>query len=189
MQSPKAEQQPTDTPQEEAMPPEGELLLLEQELADAQQQRQECADALLRTQADFLNYKRRAVQEQREGRAAAQSDLLAMLLPILDDLARALEATPPELDPQPWVQGIYLVARRLKQTLQQLDVRPIGAVGEPFDPHLHEAIMTEHRADVPAGTVTQVSRPGYTLGERVIRPAQVVVAAAPEQTAMASSES
>lgn len=188
MQPPEAEHQSTNTPQDEAPLQEMEALSLEQQLADAQQQRQECFDVLLRAQADFLNYKRRAGQEQTEARVAAQQELLEALLPVLDDLGRALEAAPAEMDQQPWVQGIYLVARRLKMLLQQVGVRQIGLLGEPFDPHLHEAIMTERRSDVPEGTVVHVTRPGYTLVDRVIRPAQVVVAAAPEATAVASPE-
>ena len=187
MQPPGAEQQPTKTPPDEA-PPEVEAFSLEQQLADVHQQRQECFDALQRAQADFLNYKRRAVQDQAEARVAAQRELLETFLPVLDDLGRALEAAPAELDQQPWVQGIHLVARRLKMLLHQLGVRQLGLLGEAFDPHLHEAIMTERRSDVPEGTVVHVTRPGYTLVNQVIRPAQVVVAAAPEPTVAAPSD-
>ena len=188
MQPPEPERQPTDIPQDEVLPPETEAPSVEQQLAVAQQQQQECFDALLRAQADFLNYKRRAHQEQAEARAAARQELLETLLPVLDDLGRALEATPDELERAAWVQGIHLVARRLTMTLQQLGVQQIGSPGESFDPHRHEAVMTERRDDLPEGTVVHVTRPGYALGERVMRPAQVIVAAAPEATAVASSE-
>jgi molecular chaperone GrpE len=140
---------------------------------------EECLDLLRRTQADFVNYKRRMNQEQAEGRIAAQSALLSHLLPVLDDLGRALGAAPPELANHPWVQGLHLVARRLVTQLDQLGVRQIGTAGEPFDPHRHEAITTEARANAPEGTILYVVQPGYALGERVIRPAQVVVARAP----------
>ena len=118
-------------------------------------------------------------QEQAEARIAAQSALLSQLLPVLDDFGRALGAAPPELAAHPWVQGLSLVARRLTTQLSQLGVRQIGTPGELFDPRLHEAITTEERADVPEGTILNVTQPGYTLGERIIRPAQVVVARAP----------
>ena len=160
---------------------------LEQQLAEAQQQQQDYLDALRRSQADFLNYKRRVAQEQAEACMAAQASLLETLLPVLDDLGRALEAAPPELAEQPWVQGIHLVAKRLVTTLQPLGIWQIGSPGEPFDPQWHEAIMTERRVDLPEGTVTQVTRPGYAFRARVLRPAQVVVAA-PEPPAAAPSE-
>ena len=144
-----------------------------------QQKAEECLDLLRRTQADFVNYRRRMSQEQAEARIAAQSALLSQLLPVLDDLGRALGAAPSELATHPWVQGLFLVARRLTTQLDQLGVRQIGTPGEPFDPRRHEAITTEVRADVPEGTILRVAQPGYAMGERVIRPAQVVVARAP----------
>jgi molecular chaperone GrpE len=144
-----------------------------------QQKAEECLDLLRRTQADFVNYRRRISQEQAEARIAAQSALLSRLLPVLDDLGRALRAAPPELATHPWVQGLFLVARRLTTLLEQLGVQQFGAPGEPFDPRWHEAITTEARADVPEGTILHVSQPGYILGERVIRPAQVTVAGTP----------
>ena len=152
---------------------------VEQRLSAEQQKAEECLDLLRRTQADFVNYRRRMSQEQAEGRIAAQSALLSHLLPVLDDLGRALGAAPPELATHPWVQGLFLVARRLTTQLDQLGVRQIGTPGEPFDPRRHEAITTEVRADVPEGTILRIAQPGYAMGERVIRPAQVVVARAP----------
>jgi len=144
-----------------------------------QQKMDECMDLLRRTQADFVNYRRRMNQEQAEGRIAAQSALLSQVLPVLDDLRRALSEVPPELASHPWVQGVSLVARQIATLFEQLGVRQIGAPGERFDPRWHEAIATEMRSDVPEGTVLRVARPGYVIGERIIRPAQVVVARAP----------
>jgi molecular chaperone GrpE len=151
----------------------------EQPLTSEQQKVEECMDMLRRTQADFVNYRRRTNQEQAEGRVAAQSALLSQLLPVLDDLRRALEAAPAELNEHPWVQGLFLVARRLTTQLEQLGVRQIGTPGEHFDPHVHEAITTQVQPDVSEGTVLRVMQPGYALGERIIRPAQVSVAGAP----------
>jgi molecular chaperone GrpE len=152
---------------------------VEQEPGSERQKLEECQDQLLRAQADFVNYRRRMKQEQAELRSAAQSALLAQILPVLDDLERALGAAPPELSEHSWVQGLFLVARRLTKVLDQLGVRRIGREGERFDPRWHEAISTEVRTDVPEGTILHVDRPGYALGERVVRPAQVVVAHAP----------
>lgn len=151
----------------------------EPQVSAERQKAEEYLDLLRRTQADFVNYRRRVSQEQAATRIAAQSELLSRLLPILDDFGRALGATPPELAKNPWAQGLFLIARRLATVLDQLGVRQLGTPGEPFDPRWHEAITTEERADVPEETILQVIQPGYALGERVIRPAQVIVASAP----------
>ena len=151
----------------------------EQQLAAEQQKAKEYLDLLQRTQADFINYRRRTAQEQTEVRVAAQSELLSQFLPVLDDLGRALESAPQDLSTHPWVQGLFLVARRLTTLLDQLGVTQIGKPGERFDPHFHEAIATVARADVSEGTILQVSQPGYCMNGRVIRPAQVVVAGKP----------
>lgn len=158
----------------------------EQQLNEAQQKAEEYLDLLRRTQADFINYRRRVNQEQAEARSTAQIALLNQLLPVLDDFERALEATPEDLAKHPWVQGLFLVARRLTTLLDQLGVQQVGASGEQFDPRRHEAITLEERADVPEGTVLQVARAGYALGERIIRPAQVIVAGAPSPVSGAS---
>jgi molecular chaperone GrpE len=152
---------------------------LQQQLAEEQQKAEEYLDLLRRTQADFVNYRRRVSQEQAEERIATQSELLSHLLPVLDDIGRALAVVPPDLATHPWVQGLLLVARRLTAQFEQLGVRQIGVCGEPFDPRWHEAIATEASVDVPEGTILRVVQPGYALGERIIRPAQVVVARPP----------
>jgi molecular chaperone GrpE len=173
-------QQPVEQPEREGEPNSALISAQgEQRLPAEQLKTEECLDLLRRTQADFVNYRRRMSQEQAEGRIAAQIALLSRLLPVLDDLGRALGAVPPELAMHPWVQGLLLVERRLTTQLDQLGVRQIGTPGEPFDPRWHEAITTEARADVPEGTILRVVLPGYVMGERVIRPAQVSVAVTP----------
>jgi molecular chaperone GrpE len=151
---------------------------LQLRLEAEQQKSEEYLDALRRSQADFINYKRRSVQEQQEARAAAESAVIERLLPVLDDLGRALETAPAEYADQPWVEGIFLVRRRLFNTLEQMGVRQVGQVGEAFDPNIHDALMTQSGTGSPMGTVVQVTRSGYALGERIIRPAQVIVAGA-----------
>jgi molecular chaperone GrpE len=164
------------------------LSLLQNQLKEEQRKTEEYLDLLKRTQADFVNYKRRAAQEQAEGRAIAQGAVIEALLPVLDDLKRALESVPAKLSSHSWAQGVVLAARRLTLTLQELGLQQIGKVGEKFDPHRHEALMAEPSPDQPEGTILQIYRPGYTLGERVLRPAQVVVAAAPAEAAQRPSE-
>jgi molecular chaperone GrpE len=135
-----------------------------------------------------VNYKRRATQEQAERWTAAQGTIIETLLPVLDDLKRALESVPENLASHSWATGVILAARRLTTSLQEMGVEQVGEVGGQFDPHKHEALMTEPDSDKPEGTILQVYRPGYTLGERVLRPAQVVVATAPEGTDRALSD-
>ena len=185
MQQPEPEQQTADREQPEAAP-QHEEPSFEQQLAEAERQQEAYKDALLRAQADLINYKRRVAQEQAEAREVERGETLEALLPVLDDLGRALESAPAELAEQPWVQGIHLVARQLTLALQHLGVRQIGTPGESFDPRWHEAILAERRSDVPEGTIVRITRPGYALDERLLRPAGVVVAAAPEAAATQS---
>jgi molecular chaperone GrpE len=156
------------------------LTELTQKLEAEQLKTEEYLDMLRRTQADFVNYRRRTTQEQSEGRTTAQIAVLDQILPVLDDLGRALQAAPPELANNSWVQGILLDTKRLTATLEQLGVKQIGRPGEQFDPRWHEALSTEARSDVAEGTILHVTRPGYAIGERIIRPAQVIVVRAPE---------
>ena len=154
----------------------------EQQLAEEQRKADEYLDLLRRSQADFINYKRRASQEQGEARIGGQVEVLTQLLPVLDDLGRALRSTPSELNTTPWVQGLILVSKRLIAALEQLGVRQIGKPGDPFNPRWHEAVSLEMRNNVPEGTILTVTRPGYALGERILRPAQVIVSSAPPAT-------
>jgi len=152
------------------------LVLAEEPGEEEERKAEEYLEMLRRTLADFVNYKRRVAQEQVQERLVAQSAIIEQFLPILDDLGRAIGGVPAELIQHPWVQGILLVSRRLGSTFEQLGIQQIGKTGERFDPRWNEAVVTERRQDVPEGTIVNVIRPGYTLGERVIRPAQVVVA-------------
>ncbi|GCE24009.1 nucleotide exchange factor GrpE [Dictyobacter kobayashii] len=171
-QKPQAEdvQADTITQQEETA-----TTSVEQQLAQEQQKCAEYLDLLKRSQADFINYKRRARQEQAEARASAQAALFEKILPVLDDLGRAMSSMPPELANNAWARGVDLAARQLINTLEQLGVKAIGEPGETFDPYKHDAILRMASKEHPEGTIIQVVRPGYMLGDRVIRPAQVVV--------------
>lgn len=188
------EKQDNKIPQQETAQPERQeekdsastSVQIEQQLTAEKQKTEEYLDQLRRTQADFVNYRNRISQEQAQERITAQSTLLSHILPVLDDLGRALAAAPPELVTHPWVQGLFLVARRLTTQLDQLGIRQIGHPGEMFDPRQHEAIMTEERKDVPEGTILQVIQPGYVLGERIIRPAQVSVAVVHDASAQSN---
>lgn len=181
-QSPLDGQIETDAQQDDSTSQEVSLALLEEQLEAEQHKSEEYLDLLRRTQADFVNYKRRVSQEQAEVRVIAQAALIELLLPMLDDLGRALESAPSELAHHPWVEGIHLVEKRLMTTLEQIGVHSFGKPGDIFDPRWHDALTTQSRPDVAEGVIVSVIRPGYAFGDRVIRPAQVIVAGSPQDS-------
>ena len=125
-----------------------------------------------RAQADFINYKRRSEQEREEISKFANSLLMLNLLPILDDFERALASIPPKLAGFTWVEGIMLIERKLQASLEAQGLSQIKALGEPFDPKLHEAAMHGKGKE---GIVIEELQKGYKLHDRVIRPTMVVV--------------
>jgi molecular chaperone GrpE len=132
-----------------------------------------------RTQADFLNYKRRSEEERYAGQASATEALLRKVIGVADDLTRALEHVPEEQAASPWVEGVGAIERKLAGALESEGVAAIVAVGEAFDPRLHEAVSMEPTDQVAEGTVTRELQRGYQLRDRVLRPALVVVATPP----------
>jgi molecular chaperone GrpE len=125
-----------------------------------------------RAQADFVNYKRRAEQEKEEISQFANSILILNLLPVLDDWERALASIPEDQADLGWVEGVRLIERKLRGTLEALGLSPIEALGQPFDPNLHEAAMQGKGEE---GIVVGELRKGYKFRDRVIRPTKVVV--------------
>ena len=125
-----------------------------------------------RAQADFINYKRRSEQEREETAKFANSILILSLLPILDDLQRAFTSVPHELTKLTWVDGIKLIERKLRASLEAQGLSQIKAEDEPFDPNLHEAVRYSKGKE---GIVIEELQKGYKLHDRVIRPAMVVV--------------
>jgi len=125
-----------------------------------------------RAQADFINYKRRSEQEKEEISKFANALLMLNLLPVLDDLERALASIPPKLVGFTWVEGISLIERKLRTSLEAQGLSQIKALGEPFDPELHEAAMHGKGKE---GMVVEELQKGYKLHDRVIRPTMVVV--------------
>jgi molecular chaperone GrpE len=128
-----------------------------------------------RLAADFENYKRRTRQELGDRTQYANEELLRKLLPILDNLRRALDHAPEGAD-RNWFDGLRMVVRQFDDTLQAQGVSPIPAVGEKFDPSKHEAIAREETDEHEEGTIVEEMQPGYRLHERVLRPTLVKVA-------------
>lgn len=125
-----------------------------------------------RAQADFTNYKRHCEQEREESARSANISLVRGILPILDDLERAFTHLPPEMNDDSWVDGLRMIDRKMRGTLEANGVTPIKALGEPFDPNLHEAVRQDKGKD---GIVIEEVQKGYKIYDRVVRPAAVVV--------------
>ncbi|MBX7156861.1 MAG: nucleotide exchange factor GrpE [Verrucomicrobiae bacterium] len=131
-------------------------------------------DRLLRTVADFDNYRKRAAREKEDAIKFANESLLEQLLPVLDSFELGLEAAKENTDPI--VQGMQLAYNQLLNVLKQVGVEPIDALGHPFDPHWHEAVSHQEVETADDGIVLQQLRKGYKLKDRLLRPATVIVA-------------
>ncbi|MFO7572327.1 MAG: nucleotide exchange factor GrpE [Gaiellaceae bacterium] len=145
------------------------------ELARVTAERDEYLDLLQRVQADFENYRKRAAREQERLVAHAHERIVRDLLPVLDDLERALDAAERH-EEAALVEGVELVEQALRAALAREGLVEIETDGA-FDPHVHEAMLTQEREGVDAGCVLEVVQRGYRLGDRVVRPARVIVAA------------
>jgi molecular chaperone GrpE len=166
-------------PAAEGEPGELERLRAELEMSQAagrrsHEQLKEEHDRALRALADLENYKKRAQKEKEEVQRFGNERLLKDLLPVVDNLDRALAAAPPD---DPLAGGVKLVLKVLEEALAKHGVKSFRAVGLPFDPKIHEAIMTVATAEHPAGTVVLEHGRGFTLNDRLVRPAMVGVAA------------
>ena len=131
-----------------------------------------------RAQADFINYKRRTEQEKEEIGQFTRVTLILDLLPALDDLERAFAAIPPRLTKASWVDGIRLIWNKLQTTLEAQGLSEIKAVGEPFDPHLHEAVRQDRGRE---GVVLEELQKGYKFRDKIIRPTKVIVGSGEEE--------
>lgn len=138
-------------------------------------EREDYRELLQRLQADFINFKRRVEQDREQQTTSANRELILRILPVLDDLERALSSVPEEMADSEWVKGTALVERKLRATLEEEGLERIEAEGKEFDPREHEAVFCEDSPEHEEGKVKGVLRNGYKLHDRVIRPAQVVV--------------
>ncbi|MSQ24192.1 MAG: nucleotide exchange factor GrpE [Chloroflexi bacterium] len=127
-----------------------------------------------RTQADFANFRRRTEQERVELVLSAEASLIRELLPVLDDMERALGGLPPELRGLTWVEGVLIIQRKFRAALDLHGLSPIEALGKDFDPYEHEAIVSEGEPG-EAKVVTGELQKGYRLHDRVLRPTLVKV--------------
>ena len=156
------------SPAPDAEPPADEFPV-DPELESLRTQVAERTSDLQRLQAEYTNYRRRVERDRQAVQELALANVLAGLLPILDDLGRARGHG--ELEP-----GFRAVAEALEATVSKLGLQTFGEVGEAFDPTIHEALMHEHSDDVSEPTASAILQPGYRIGERILRPARVAVA-------------
>ncbi len=128
---------------------------------------------LLRSMADFANYKKRVERNRVQERQDMKGDIIKRFLPVMDDMLRALQDAPED----PWADGVQLIYRKLEGVLEAENMKRIEAEGVEFDPNFHEAIGEVESDEYESGQVVEILQEGYMLGERVIRPAMVRVAA------------
>ena len=147
-------------------------------LAEEQDKAQGYYASWQRAAADYQNFKRRVEEERSEVGRFANAALVINLLPLLDDLERALRTVDTKLAGLTWIDGIWLIYRKFQSVLENAGVREIEADGQPFDPKVHEAIG---EAPGEEGKVISVVQKGYLLGDRVVRPAMVIVGRAGEK--------
>jgi|SRR5579871_1790492 len=147
--------------------------------ARLEQEKKDLHDRLLRSAADFENYKKRSRREVEDAQARGREQLAKELLPVLDNFERALQALASGGSVEQLGQGVKLVDKQLRAALEKFEIRSFDALGEPFDPGRHDAIQQEETAEHPPGTVARVFSRGYTIGQRLLRPAMVAVARPP----------
>lgn len=169
--------------QETGEPAEEETAAPEDPVAAALAERDQYKALAQRTQADFINYKRRTDEERSVLVRNAANGFVTRLLPVLDDLERAAEALPEEA-PESWSNGVRMIIQNFHAVLQSEGIAAYQPEpGDDFDPVEHEAVFYQPTAEQPAGTVLVVTRRGYRNQDRVLRPAQVVIAREPEDDA------
>ena len=142
---------------------------------DLQTEFDELKSLLIRTQADFVNYRRRNEEERAHFVRFATSDLIEQLLPVMDNFALAAKHVPADLANNPWAQGIQAVEKQLEQILLTNGLVRVETEGQPFDPNLHEAVGELHRKGAKPGEIVSEEAPGYTLSGKLVRPAKVIV--------------
>lgn len=159
----------------EVQPPEQpEGSDLEARIAALEKEKKDNWDRYLRAVADLENLRKRQKREMDDARLESKGKVLKEMLPVVDNLERAIEHATAQAGGNPIIEGVQLVLRQFLTAFERLDVTPIEAGGQPFDPNLHEAI-SQQESDQPPGTVLQVLQRGYKSGERLLRPALVVV--------------
>ncbi|MBI2877571.1 MAG: nucleotide exchange factor GrpE [Candidatus Tectomicrobia bacterium] len=159
-----------------ALSAEEKVTVLEERLSEKSLEVEELRDGLLRLQADFENYKKRVAREQREGQALALEGLMRELLPVIDNLERAVQAGEKGSDPTALLRGVRMILHQFREMLRKVGLSEIQAVGEVFDPMVHEALMVVNSEERPENTIVEEFEKGYKIRDKLLRPAKVSVA-------------
>ena len=160
---------------QEEMSNEEEMNLMQKELNEAETQTQVAIDKMMRLAADFDNYKKRNARDCEDIRKYAAENIIKELIPIVDNFERAIESANESKDVNSLLGGIKLILNQMMNLLEKEGVIRIEAVGEVFDPHIHEAVMHIASDEYPENIVTQELQKGYILRDRIVRPAMVSV--------------
>jgi molecular chaperone GrpE len=150
----------------------------EDQIRAAQEKTKEYYERMLRISAEFENYKKRSARETDSFRKFANESILKDLLPVVDNLERAISSSAAAGSEQCITEGVDLTLKEILRVLARYGVTPVEAQGKPFDPSIHEAVMQQESEEVPENTVLTEFQRGYTLHERILRPAMVVVSKA-----------
>jgi len=152
---------------------------LESKVAELDKKQKETYDRFLRATADLENFRKRSRRDVADARVAARASALREVLPVVDNLERALQHAETSAEPGGVIDGVKLVLRQFAQALERCEVKPVEAEGKAFDPNFHEAVSQIESDEHAPGTVVSVLQRGYLIGDRLLRPSMVVVAKAP----------
>lgn len=161
----------------EDLSPEELVAVLEKLLEEMEAKAEEYLDGWQRSRAEFANYKKRILRENTEIHQIARGEVIRLYLDIVDDLERALQEKPENGDEETWAEGIEIIFHKLRAKLESEGVRPMNALGNEFDPKIHEALMKEESEEFESDQIIEVIQEGYWIGDKVLRPAIVRVAA------------
>jgi molecular chaperone GrpE len=156
---------------------EEQVELLQSSLNEITAKAEEYLDGWQRARAEFANYKKRILKENSEIHQIARGDVIKIYLDILDDLERALDEKPTQGEGKSWGEGIELIVHKLCNRLEAEGVKPMNPLGDEFDPNIHEALMKQESEEYESGQIIEVVQEGYWIGDKVLRPALVRVAA------------
>jgi molecular chaperone GrpE len=156
---------------------EEQVTALQTALEEMDNKAEEYLDGWQRARAEFANYKKRVLRENMDIRQVARGEVIKLYLDIADDLERALQEKPETGDSETWAEGIEIIFQKLRARLESEGIKPMKAMGEDFDPNIHEALMKEESEEFESGKIIEVMQEGYWIVDKVLRPALVRVAA------------
>ncbi len=177
------EPQDSPKPEAEAEKPTAAEVTPEQKLADAQAEIGRVRDQLLRTAADYDNFRKRTRRAEDDAERRGRERMLKDLLPVFDNLERAVQHAESSPEAQAVASGLRMVIKQFTDTLEKSGIKRVATIGQPFDPARHEAIQQLESAAHPAGVVMAEVQPGYLMGDTLVRAAMVVVSKGPPAAA------